>query len=229
MRGRKRLVLLGSMIVAVGFAVLFFTPGGLGEESELTNMTRDDDVWVKWSVVSDVHEKDRLENGTLRFPAGHEWSWGLKLYNNKSVHIEEVVVVPKMSGAPVNFSLSETHASGPARSDFAYWSVAEAGKNHLVIMDMETHEDEKGPLSVKFMTFYSVDGDRRFSITEYDAEVEERGTQETGSINGTPPQMETDNGTQSATDERRSPGPAFGLTVMAALVGSIVARQRTRR
>lgn len=212
------------MAIAVAFIFLLVTPGGVAEESELTNMTSDDDVWVKWSAVSNVHEKDRLENGTLHFPAGHEWSWGLKLYNNKSVNIKDVVVVPKMTGTPVNFTLSETYAGGPARGDFAYWSEAEAGKNHLVIMDMKLKTEAKGPLSVKFMTFYSVDGDRRYSITEYDAEVEQRGTKEPESANGTQHQMEAANGTQSSADSRQAPGPSFAFTLTGALLGSVAAR-----
>jgi hypothetical protein len=205
------------LVLAVPIVMMVAAPAA-AEEPHFDNMTRDDDVWIKWSAVSNLQEKDRLENGTIHFPEGHEWTWGVKLRNNKSVNITDVTVVPQVDGPSIEYTLYETYAGGPAREDFAYWAEVEPTSDNLVIMHMKTKEGTEGSLDFDYLTFFSVDGEERFSITEYNGKVEP--SDDGGEVRS----QDHDRTTNSSESEREVSSPSLlgllGSLAVAGLLGT---------
>lgn len=137
---------------------------------------QDDEVWVRWTVASNIDDKEELERGYIRFGAGYETIWGLDVYNNRSEPIYNVTLVPQVEGADLNLTLYETHAGDKPQHIYAFWG--EIGSKHEgFVQEGFKAPEEPGAWTVRYIVlFETAEGENHYSVTTYQGEVVERET-----------------------------------------------------
>ncbi len=131
----------------------------------------DEDVWVKWSVASNLHSERELENGTINFKAGYSSAFGFIVYNNHSEPVTNVTLVPVVHGADINVTLHATYAGDPPQGFYAFWHEIPENGGKLVTASFKAPMTTGDYTLAMVVLFEDGNGTQRVGKTTYEGAI----------------------------------------------------------